>query len=509
MKTGRGIDRRRPRAARLLGLFVPLVLTLAAPTAGVAAKSKPADEPVYDPEGPGPLPWRVTGRVEFTVDAASFPDSTGHTLEVYLRLPPVTLRHLERDEQGAGRLKISTRLTNRFGGRAQEKSEEITFASQDTLAGLGRVVIMRFPARPGPNRLKVKIEDLLSRKRGIGYLGRKVTESETVEGEFTIPQPQAGRDLSDLEFLWMRREAKGASEFRRGENLVIPNPERLYGLFATEGRAEFAARGSAGDARAWHWHARVLDAAGKTVAEQSGEGPAGPRLSGTVAIDIASEPAGGYDLELKAWQEGDSGAIVRTSHFGIGWLASTWLVDPSEFDDAVHFLLSAEEENRFQRMHVGERERFLEDFWRRRDPNPDTAVNEARLEFQARVQRANQQFDSPGNDRGMFSDMGRTYIRYGEPDEVLKQVIPAGDESHDQAIQALELTEDRPTGDVHQKGLGGDTRPYEVWVYENIVAKTPDTDPSRAAQVRPRHRMVFLFVDEHGYGNYILRYSTE
>jgi GWxTD domain-containing protein len=160
-------------------------------------------------------------------------------------------------------------------------------------------------------------------------------------------------------------------------------------------------------------------------------------------------------------------------------------------------------------MHVGERERFLEDFWRKRDPNPDTAVNEARLLFQARVIHANQAYDAPGTDRGMFSDMGRTYIRYGEPDEVLKQVIPAGDETLDQAIQALELTEDRPTGDVHQKGLGGDTRPYEVWVYENIVGKTPDTDPEHAAQVRPRHRMVFLFVDEHGYGNYILRYSTE
>jgi GWxTD domain-containing protein len=502
MKTGWEVGGRRPTAARFLVLLAALVLAIPAPSPG-------STPDMGDGEGPGPLPWRVSGRVEFTVDAASFPDSTGHTLEVYLRLPPVTLARLTHDEQGSGRVKISMRLTNRFGGRAQDRSEEVSLAPADTVAGLGRVVIMRFAARTGASRLRVKVEDLLSRKRGIGYLGRKVTESEVVEDEVQVPEPQAGRDLSDLEFLWARREAQGASPFRRGENLVIPNPDRLYGLLATEVRAEFAARGAAGDARAWHWHARVLDATARVVGEQSGEGPASQRLSGMVGIDIASEPAGGYDLELKAWQEGDPGAMVRTSHFGIGWLPSTWLVDPSEFDDAVHFLLSAEDETHFQRMHVGERERFLEDFWRKRDPNPDTAVNEARLQFQARVIHANQTFDAPGNDRGMFSDMGRTYIRYGEPDEILKQVIPAGDETLDQAIQALELTEDRPTGDVHQKGLGGDTRPYEVWVYENIVGKTPDTDPERAAQVRPRHRMVFLFVDEHGYGNYILRYSTE
>ena len=94
-------------------------------------------------------------------------------------------------------------------------------------------------------------------------------------------------------------------------------------------------------------------------------------------------------------------------------------------------------------------------------------------------------------------------------DEVLRQVIPAGDATLERVVQELELSEDRPTGDVHQKGLGGDTRPYEVWVYESIAGATPDTDPVRVGHVRSRRRLVFLFVDEHGYGNFTLRYSTE
>jgi len=76
-------------------------------------------------------------------------------------------------------------------------------------------------------------------------------------------------------------------------------------------------------------------------------------------------------------------------------------------------------------------------------------------------------------------------------------------------LQQIEVSEDRPTGDVHQKGFGGDTRPYEVWIYQGDIGAPPDADPSVATHRSPRRRLVFLFVDEHGYGLYTLRYSTE
>jgi GWxTD domain-containing protein len=507
---------RSARGARRFGFTAVLRLLVLAATLAVPAGAAPAPrDPEPDDEGPGPLPWRVPGRVGFTVDAATFPDSAGHTLEVYTRVPPGTLARLVRDQAGAARLKLSMRLTNRFGARPQEKGQEIEIVPADTVPGFGKVVITRFPARPGVNRLRVRLEDMLAQKRGLFYAGRKAltgrktTESETVEGEVTVPGPQAGRDLSDLEFLWVRRESGAASAFRRGEHVAIPNPERLYGLLANEVRAEFAARSLAGDARPWHWHARVLNARGEVVAEQESTSTAARELAGSVAIDLSTHPAGGYDLEVKAWQEGDKGALLRTARFSIAWLESSWMVEPSHIDDAVHFLLTADDETRFARLQVGERERYLEDFWRQRDPTPDTADNEARNAFLSRIDYANKNFDGPASARGMFSDMGRVFIRYGEPDEVLKQVIPAGDETLERVLQDLELSEDRPTGDVHQKGLGGDTRPYEVWVYQGHLGATPDVDPKVASRITTRRKMVFLFVDEHGYGYYTLRFSTE
>ena len=103
--------------------------------------------------------------------------------------------------------------------------------------------------------------------------------------------------------------------------------------------------------------------------------------------------------------------------------------------------------------------------------------------------------------------MGRVYIPTGEPDEILKAVIPAGDQTLTRALRDLEISEDRPTGDVHSKGLGGDVRPFEVWIYDRDRA-VPLLAPALGAQ-RPRKRLVFLFVDEQGYGDYTLRYTTE
>ena len=487
------------------GLGVAALVAAVALLAATPAVLRAADD---DPDGPGPLPWRVHGAVAFTVDAAAFPDSAGQVLDLYLRIPPGTMTELERDTHGAGQLRFTVHLSGRGGMPARDASEEFAVAPGDSVAGLGKVVLMRFPVRPGRCRLRVKLEDVNTQKRGIGYLGRKVHESADVEGDLVVPAPQAGRELSDLEFLWPSPTGAGAA-FRRGDQAQVPNPDRLYGLFATQVQARFLARGPLGDTRVWHWHARVLDTTGVVVAEQESTAAAANQLAARVALELSSAPAGGYDLEVKAWQEGDAGALLRTARFSVGWEAGTWLVDPGDAEDLVHFLLSSDDEHRFARLQPGERERFLDQYWHDRDPSPETAENEAKSAFFARVDYANRNFGGLGVGRGMFSDMGRVFIRYGEPGEILKQVIPAGDETLANVLQQLELSEDRPTGDVHQKGLGGDTRAYEVWIYQGDVGAPPDTDPAITARLRPRRRLVFLFVDEHGYGLYTLRYSTE
>jgi hypothetical protein len=110
----------------------------------------------------------------------------------------------------------------------------------------------------------------------------------------------------------------------------------------------------------------------------------------------------------------------------------------------------------------------------------------------------------------MFSDMGRVFIRYGEPSEVLKQVIPTQDNTLAQVIRQLAVADSRVVGDVEDKMIGADMRPFEVWIYEGDIPLPVDADPSTMKQPRIRNRrLVFLFVDEQWVGDYRLRYSTE
>lgn len=482
----------------------PHIGALAAVTliAGAAAAA-----PATDGDS-GPLPWRLGGRMGFTVDAAAFPDSVGHVVEVYVRVPPATMATLARGPGDRSRVRLSARLRDAFGGSRRSATEEVELDPSDTTSGFGKVALLRFPTRPGPQHLEVKLEDLHSRKRGLAYVGRRVVESASVEGDLEVPGTQAGRELSDLEFVWSEDSATSSVAFQRAGRTRLPNPERLYGLYATRLRAFFEARGLRDDERPWRWMARILDSSGRVVTEREGAGPPGRGLAAGIAMDVSREPAGGYDLEVKAWQEGDPGALLRRARFSVAWQRESWLQDPDQMADIVHLLLPAAMEDSFPHLQPGEQEAYMNEFWRVRDPDPETPRNEAREEFMNRVAFANRNYSQPGPGGGLLSDMGRIYARYGEPNEILREVVPAGDNTLLEILEELSITEDRPVGEVRQKGPGGDMRPFEVWIYEGDIPLPPDADP--AVGRNPRHkRLVFLFVDQQGTGDYRLRYSTE
>lgn len=494
-----------PRGARrpaLVRAFLPLVAL--ALLAAVAPRAARAGAERLE----GPPPWRTGGSIGFTVDAVARPDSGRQVLEVGIRIPPGTLARLARDESGRAVVQADVRVRGRYGARTQDASQTFDLAPRDSSRGLGRVIVMRFPAAPGPCRVDVKLTDMLSHRASL-LSGRNAHEDAEVSGEYEIPKPQNGRVLSHLDFLWPHPDSTAGSVFEHGGEVRIPNPDRLYGLFADRMQAAFSASARPGDTRPWHWVARVFAADGQGVAQRESTLVAGAPLDGEVTFDLSSEPAGGYDLELKAWQEGDPTALTRRERFSVAWQADSWLHSAAQMNDEAHFLLQAGAEEDFVRMQPGEQEALLDEFWRMRDPTPDTAYNEALETFRARVRHANATYTRAGIERGMFSDMGRTYIRYGEPSEILRQVIPAGESTLETQLQQILNDEDRQPLDVQQKGLGGDMRPFEVWIYEGDIPLPPDADPREDQRGRSKRRLLFLFVDEQGIGLYRLRYSTE
>ena len=454
-------------------------------------------------------PWRVGGRVGFTVDAFAVPDSTGLVLEVAVRVPPATVEQLSVDAQGAAQLRAEFKVHPQHG-KPMRAVQDFAVSPEDSVRGQGHVVVARFAVTPGDCDVEVHLTDLVSRRPGLVLPGGSINYAQSVSGTTRVPAPQAGRSLSDIEFLWPSTPSTSTLAFVRSGRTVVPNPDRLYGLLEDELRARFVAEGKPGDPpRPWHWIARVFDSAGQGVAQRESTSAASPALDTDVSFDVSREPAGAYSLEVKAWQEGDAGASTRRAAFSIGWQADTWLRNAADIADEVHFLLSESNEDQFDVMPPGAQEKMLVEFWARRDPTPETASNETYERFRTRVAHANEAFSRPGGAKGMFSDMGRVYIRYGEPTDVAKQVIPAGNETLASEIEGLVDADQHVSDNIHSPGPGGDMRPFEVWTYEGVVPMPLDVDPHETNRGGTPRKIVFVFVDEQGTGIYRLRYSTE
>jgi GWxTD domain-containing protein len=78
-------------------------------------------------------------------------------------------------------------------------------------------------------------------------------------------------------------------------------------------------------------------------------------------------------------------------------------------NEEVPYIISDEERSAFLQLATNEeREQFIEAFWQRRDPTPDTVENEFKEEHYRRIAYANERFAS--GVPGWRTDRGRTYI---------------------------------------------------------------------------------------------------
>jgi len=119
-------------------------------------------------------------------------------------------------------------------------------------------------------------------------------------------------------------------------------------------------------------------------------------------------------------------------------------------EEDVVYIITPEEKKAWNKLQTDEeREQFIEAFWRRRDPDPDTEVNEYLEEHYERIAYANQHFAS--GIPGWKTDRGRIYIMYGPPNE--KETHPTGG------------AYDRPS---YEGGGSTTTYPFEDWFYRYI-----------------------------------------
>ena len=145
--------------------------------------------------------------------------------------------------------------------------------------------------------------------------------------------------------------------------------------------------------------------------------------------------------------------IAALSAAGLAWSCGAQtdgdLREPFKrwLDEDVLYIIASEEREAFVQLTTDEeREHFIESFWMRRDPTPDSTANEYKEEHYRRIAYSNDRFASQVP--GWQTDRGRTYIIQGPPDEI---------ESHPSGGQY------RPPSSED----GGFTanHPFEVWWY--------------------------------------------
>lgn len=143
----------------------------------------------------------------------------------------------------------------------------------------------------------------------------------------------------------------------------------------------------------------------------------------------------------------------------------TWL------DRDVVWIITDEERSVFLKLTTEEeRNQFIEQFWRRRDPDPRTAANEFKEEHYRRLAYVNEQFTSGAP--GWKTDRGRIYIIHGPPDQIEKHTYG----------QSYE----RP---LHEGGGRTATLPFELWWYREIEGLGSDielefVDPTGSGEFR-------------------------
>src|SRR5215813_13413856 len=158
-------------------------------------------------------------------------------------------------------------------------------------------------------------------------------------------------------------------------------------------------------------------------------------------------------------------------------------------NEDVGYIISDEEKQAWKRLATDEeREQFIEQFWLRRDPTPDSVENEFKEEHYRRIAYSNERYAS--GIPGWKSDRGRIYIMYGPPDEI---------EDHSSGG-----TYERP---IEEGGGTTSTYPFQQWRYRyiegvgtNIIIEF--VDPTMSGEFRmtmdPSEKDALLYVPNAG-----------
>ena len=333
--------------------------------------------------------------------------------------------------------------------------------------------VFAFELEPGNYDLIAILLDEVSQKRG----------------EYTIPLSipayGSGLKISDIELSTKINKTNEVNNFSSKNNLeILPNPFRTFGLnypilyFYFE---VYNLKLNKDGNNRYTYHYYISDSDGRRVRDfpekiKSSGSKIIAEAGGTNIITLASDS---YFLNINIEDMQTGSKAFARKKFRVdkpqrqlsdnqiqarleGYEEYVEYGHPQLVDEfnKVAYIATKQEQQIFNELDIDGMRRFMSDFWKRRDPDPTTAVNEYKRIYFENLQYANANFSSAFKE-GWRTDQGRVLLIYGKPDEIER----------------------------HPSSMG--TSPYEMWHYYSLEGGS-----------------YFVFADVTGHGNYELLHSN-
>jgi len=409
--------------ARGLGRICVLAGVLIAGITGAAQAQYPSAAPPQAPSAEVPTPGTSPTRPHFAIDAAVQPGPKG-TPEVRIdyRFPRSELLF----ERTANGFHASYELRVSFYGDKKKllagdeftRDLRVDHYSETTARGVDIVDQATFQVSPHKYSIQVDLTDLVAER------------TSTTSIDVDVPAIPVGQIwFTDLTLGTVRDSLGAAGAKPRFD----PNPSRRFG----DTLPKVGVTGEIVDNRllgardsTYRLHYSVLNDVQEEVAKgDTAVDRAGLRTAFLIRPFLGPLDPGTYRLIVELTKPLPSPIgkkkpvpIRREKMFTVEQNGATLGLDSKAAIDVIRYVASDTEIQEMDRLRTAdERRTFWEAFWKRRDPTPDTPQNEAMDEFYRRVSYANQHFMA--GEPGWKTDMGRVYIMYGQPDEVVRNPI--------------------------------------------------------------------------------------
>ncbi len=488
-----------PAPALVLAIALPTLLVASAPAHG---RARHLERPVTS-----------QGSIRFTVDTASFASEGSETREeVYLQIPSTELLFKPRGKDLIARLEVAIAVRDTAGRAVVERKvpTELPVRSAAEAHDPAEVHVLQseFSLAPGPYKVEVRVKDLERREMAVPLI---IFLRRNASGKASFPLevpaiPDSGLSISDIQFAREIQDDGTGSPFRKGRYGITPCADRVYGLLIPELRLYFEIsdrvhdESGAGELVQVAYEVRTMSDAMVAVRQEELLLHEGTNWARTAAFDLSRIPPGQYRAVVNVTKPSTAEETSASATFDVIWSAYSWNRKVDDLIAELAPVATSDDQKRLKRLSSGERENFLAEFWKRLDPTPDTPRNEAFEEHHRRIRMADRAFGV--RVRGILTDRGRIYVRYGQPDEISSGFAT------EEFIGSF-LWNPKNEFDFSEEGRarGGynfKDKAYETWTYDNRGEPL-----GASARIGSGVGLRFVFVDVSGYGDYEMVHSSE